>query len=86
MQNAEPQPPAGGEAPTRRYGHDEFGRRELAGRRLKVPFPLSGSVEFAATCPPAILDTDPSGTGLGVWVLVEHDDQYCIYEYAGGIA
>ena len=40
----------------------------------------------AATCPPAILDTDPEGHGLGVWVLVKADDEYCTYEYAGGIS
>jgi hypothetical protein len=40
----------------------------------------------AATCPPAILDSDPGGHGLGVWVLVGEDAEYCTYEYAGGIA
>jgi hypothetical protein len=50
-----------------------------------LPFPLCSPVEFAETCPQAILDTDPSGSGLGVWVLVGTEPGFCIYEYAGGI-
>ena len=38
----------------------------------------------AETCPPAIIDTDPGGHGLGVWVLVEAANGECVYEYAGG--
>jgi double zinc ribbon protein len=40
----------------------------------------------AATCPPAILDLSPDGSGLGVWVLVASDAESCTYEYGGGIA
>ena len=40
----------------------------------------------ADTCPPAIIDTDPEGHGLGVWVLVASTETDCEYEYAGGIA
>jgi hypothetical protein len=47
---------------------------------LKRPEPL------AAACPPAILDTAPDGSGLGVWILVASDDESCTYEYGGGIA
>jgi hypothetical protein len=50
-----------------------------------LPFALCSPAEFAATCSQAILDTDPSGSGLGVWVLVETEPGFCIYEYAGGI-
>lgn len=82
----EPTPPYADEAPTRRYSPSEFGRRSLPGRRLTVPFPLCRSAEFAETCPASILDTDPSGSGLGVWVLVGTEPGYCIYEYAGGIS
>lgn len=39
-----------------------------------------------APCPATILSSSPDGSGLGVWVLVDWDDQYCEYEYAGGIA
>ena len=39
----------------------------------------------AETCPPAIIDSDPEGHGLGVWVLVEATNGECVYEYAGGI-
>jgi hypothetical protein len=59
-------------------------------REFAVPLPITTSTEFAASCPQAIIDTDPEGHGLGVWVLVgsgtdnEHG-AYCEYEYAGGI-
>ncbi|HSK89866.1 MAG TPA: hypothetical protein VK875_01005 [Euzebyales bacterium] len=39
----------------------------------------------ARSCPRAIIDTDPEGHGLGVWILVESDAETCTYEYAGGI-
>jgi hypothetical protein len=39
----------------------------------------------ARTCPRSIIDTDPEGHGLGVWILVDHDDETCTYKYAGGI-
>jgi hypothetical protein len=42
-------------------------------------------MEDAATCPQSIIDTDPSGSGLGIWVLVGKEPGKCIYEYAGGI-
>jgi hypothetical protein len=56
-----------------------------------LPIPVATYVEAADVCPAAILDTDPAGEGLGVWVLVdsgidEDGDQYCSYKYAGGIA
>jgi hypothetical protein len=55
-----------------------------------LPLPVDTSVREADVCPPAIIDTDPEGHGLGVWVLVdsgtdEEGDDYCAYEYAGGI-
>jgi hypothetical protein len=78
--------PYSDEAPTRKYTSSDFGQRSLPGRRITVPFPLCPSVEFAATCPASILDTDPSGSGLGIWVLVGTEPGYCIYEYAGGIS
>jgi hypothetical protein len=28
---------------------------------------------------------DPSGSGLGVWQLIIETDEWCYYEYAGGI-
>lgn len=39
-----------------------------------------------ARCPPAILDSSPDGSGIGVWVLVEEGGGECVYEYGGGIA
>ena len=39
----------------------------------------------AAACPPAILDSSPDGSGVGVWVLVDSDENSCTYEYSGGI-
>ena len=58
---------------------------------VPLPIPVATYVEVADVCPAAILDTDPAGVGLGVWVLVdsgidEDGDQYCSYKYAGGIA
>ena len=58
---------------------------------VSLPIPVSTGVEFADVCPGAILDTDPTGQGVGVWVLVEtgideDGDQFCAYAYAGGIA
>lgn len=58
---------------------------------VSLPIPVSTDVEFADVCPAAILDTDPTGQGVGVWVLVEtgideDGDRFCSYEYAGGIA
>jgi hypothetical protein len=58
---------------------------------VSLPIPVSTSVEFADVCPGAILDTDPTGQGVGVWVLVdsgidEDGDKYCAYAYASGIA
>ena len=41
---------------------------------------------LAAQCPPAILDSSPDGSGLGIWLLVEEGDGTCTYEYGGGIA
>jgi hypothetical protein len=59
-------------------------------REFELPLPVDTSVREADVCPPAIIDTDPEGQGLGVWVLVdsgidEDGDEYCAYEYAGGI-
>jgi hypothetical protein len=55
-----------------------------------LPIPVATNVEFAEVCPDAIVDTDPQGQGLGIWVLVdsgvdENGDRYCSYEYSGGI-
>lgn len=80
-----PTPPAAEQAPYRTYAPSDFGQRSLPGRRITLPFALCSPAEFAATCPQAILDTDPSGSGLGVWVLVGTEPGFCIYEYAGGI-
>ena len=79
-------------APTRSYAPADFGRRTVPGRRLSLPFPLTGpaaQTEPAAradSCPAAIIDTDPTESGLGVWVLVGTEPGFCIYEYAGGIS
>jgi hypothetical protein len=61
-----------------------------APREFELPLPVDTSVREADVCPRAIIDTDPEGHGLGVWVLVdsgtdEDGDEYCAYEYAGGI-
>jgi hypothetical protein len=71
------------------------GRVELAERLLKVRFEPIGLVDpddpdgepipRARSCPRAIIDTDPEGHGLGIWVLVDHTPRECIYKYAGGI-
>ena len=79
-------------APTRSYAHADFGRRTMPGRRLSLPFPLTEpaapteQAARAATCPASIIDTDPTESGLGVWVLVGTEPGVCIYEYAGGIS
>ena len=39
----------------------------------------------ARSCPRALIDNDPEGHGLGVWMLVAQDEETCTYEYAGGI-
>lgn len=88
MTQQEPAGPAAHEIVCRTYSHSDFRQRRPLGegRRLTVPFPLCASAEFADVCPQAIIDTDPSGTGLGVWVLVDTSDPgFCVYEYAGGI-
>ena len=56
----------------------------------RLPIPVAPYVEFAKVCPEAIVDTAPDGSGLGVWVLVEtgideDGDEFCSYEYSGGI-
>jgi hypothetical protein len=82
-----PTRPAADETVCRTYSHSDFRQpRPLEGRRLAVPVPLCSSAEFADVCPQSIIDTDPSGTGLGVWVLVDSSEPgFCTYEYAGGI-
>ncbi|MGX7681780.1 hypothetical protein ACSMXN_23100 [Jatrophihabitans sp. DSM 45814] len=81
----------------RRYARSRLGGLDLPlvpgrpGTELTLPIPVATNLEFAKVCPEAILDTDPQGQGLGVWVLVdtgidEDGDEYCAYEYAGGIA
>ena len=47
--------------------------------------PDAEPIPRARSCPRAIIDTDPEGHGLGVWILVDSDEQTCTYEYAGGI-
>ena len=79
----------------RRYSPSHFGNLDLALLRdsyaeVSLPIPVATNVEFADVCPDAIVDTDPEGHGLGVWVLVEsgideNGDRYCSYKYAGGI-
>jgi hypothetical protein len=50
------------------------------------PTDLNGApAPRARTCPRSIIDTDPEGHGLGIWILVDHDDETCTYKYAGGI-
>lgn len=78
--------PSYADAPTRKYATGDFGKQSLPGRRMTVPFPLCPPTTHAASCPATILDSDPSGSGLGVWVLVGTEPGYCIYEYAGGIS
>jgi hypothetical protein len=73
----------------RRYSPADFQTRRpfRDGSRIQVPVDLARSSDSNG-CPPAIIDTDPEGHGLGVWVLVaEHPDEefQCEYEYAGGI-
>ena len=49
--------------------------------------PGYGPTQFGAdVCPQAIIDTDPEGHGLGVWVLVDSTEDECIYKYDGGIS
>lgn len=85
MSESEPTPSAYEEAPRRTFTLSDFRQKTLPGRRLTLPFPLCSSMEDAATCPQSIIDTDPSGSGLGIWVLVGTEPGKCIYEYAGGI-
>lgn len=54
-------------------------------RQFELPVPVDASVRDADVCPPAIIDSDPEGHGLGIWVLVESGPDDCTYEYAGGI-
>jgi hypothetical protein len=66
----------------------ELGLPEAQGgplREFELPLPVDTSVREADACPSAIIDTDPEGHGLGVWVLVESTPDECVYEYAGGI-
>jgi hypothetical protein len=67
---------------TARHAIIDFRQQTLPGMRLTLPFPLCSSMEDAATCPQSIIDTDPSGSGLGIWVLVGTEPGICIYEYA----
>ena len=87
MTQQEPTRAGAAEVVYRTYSHSELRQpRPLEVRRMTVPFPLCSSVEFADVCPQSIIDTDPSGTGLGVWVLVDTSEPgICTYEYAGGI-
>lgn len=65
------------------------GSSELDGPRLRVRYErVSGIKEpvNARTCPPAIVDTDPEGHGLGIWILVgQPSPDLCEYKYGGGI-
>jgi hypothetical protein len=48
--------------------------------------PYAEPVPRADSCPKAIIDTDPEGHGLGVWLLVgKPEPGICAYKYAGGI-
>jgi hypothetical protein len=68
-------------------GGDERRRYVPAGRKgYEQSVPGETPPERLAQCPGAILDTAPGGGGLGVWLLVEDDGEYCTYEYGGGIA
>ena len=76
-------------AVTRRYGSADLQQRRpyRDGSRIQLPVILARSSDSIG-CPAAIVDTDPEGHGLGIWVLVaEHPDEtfQCEYEYAGGI-
>jgi hypothetical protein len=67
------------------------GRLGLPKRRLRragAPIDGSAGVDAAANareCPDSVIMRDPSGSGLGVWQLIIEDDEWCYYEYAGGI-
>lgn len=60
----------------RRYAPAEAGRGEAG------VVPAAGR----AACPPVILDSSPDDSGIGVWILVDAGNDYCEYEYGGGIA
>jgi hypothetical protein len=81
----------------RRYSRSRLGGLDVSllpgernGAVRCAPRELAPYVEFANVCPEAIVDTAPDGSGLGVWVLVEtgideDGDEFCSYEYSGGI-
>ena len=54
--------------------------------RATIPTPKPPAVLRANECPGSIIDTAPDGSGLGVWVLVDSDEDSCTYEYSGGIS
>ena len=48
--------------------------------------PYGSPVPRANTCPRVIIDTDPEGHGLGIWVFVgQPEPGICEYKYGGGI-
>ncbi len=60
--------------------------RSSARNRKTVPNRFNlGLQPRLAPCPSVMIDTDPQGHGLGVWVLVGQTETTCTYEYAGGI-
>lgn len=87
MSEKESPPPDPAQAVLRSFSPSEIGQRRLRGRHMTVPFALCGASEAANVCPPAILSEDPSGSGLGVWVLLpdKSSEHECVYEYAGGL-
>lgn len=68
--------------PERKYAPAE---KAKPGDRVLPPDPTP----IADRCPKAILDTSPEEDGLGVWLLVEKQEEdgevYCVYKYGGGI-
>jgi hypothetical protein len=72
-----------------RVAQFDLSRPGSLGGQYSAPIPVDPGVKEAETCPQAIVDTDPEGHGLGVWVLVDTqtkpDGVYCVYEYSGGI-
>ena len=48
--------------------------------------PYGEPLPRADNCPKAIIDTDPEGHGLGIWLLVgKPEPGICEYKYGGGI-
>lgn len=89
MTEQEPRMASTGDVVCRTYSRASLEQRRTLrpGSRIEIPMPFPQAAD-AGGCPPAILDADPTGTGVGIWVLVAtHPDEefQCEYEYAVGI-